>query len=241
MSEQAYAARTMPRPEATGRSRRPLDGNPLSALALAGACLLVLAAIWSIAELVPAAHLRDALTLHDFTDLSRPRLDSVASFLLRLLNPTLFILWGTALVALAVARQQPRVGLAVIVVMGLSPLTAEILKPLLAHAHDQVGYYRVGAASWPSGHATASASLALSAVLVAPRSIRSAVATVGAVFVLAVGASLLILAWHMPSDVLGGWFVAAFWMSLAVAALRGAERRWPAGSRRSADRRPGGG
>ena len=38
---------------------------------------------------------------------------------------------------------------------------------------------------------------------------------------LAVSVSLLMLAWHMPSDVIGGWFVAAFWMSLSVAALRG--------------------
>ncbi len=209
----------MPRHEAKDRPRRPLDGNPLSALAMAGGCLVVLAVIWAVAELIPAAHLRDALTLHDFT-------------LLRLLDPALFILWGTALVAFAVAREQPRVGFAVVVVMGLSPLTAEILKPLLAHAHDQVGYVHVGSASWPSGHSTAAAALALSAALVAPSSIRSAVATVGAIFVLAVGASLLMLAWHMPSDVLGGWFVAAFWMSLSVAALRGAERRWPSGARR---------
>jgi membrane-associated phospholipid phosphatase len=199
---------------------------------MAGGCLVVLAVIWAVAELIPAAHLRDALTLHDFTTLSRPRLDSIANTLLRLLDPALFILWGTALVAFAVAREQPRVGFAVVVVMGLSPLTAEILKPLLAHAHDQVGYVHVGSASWPSGHSTAAAALALSAALVAPSSIRSAVATVGAIFVLAVGASLLMLAWHMPSDVLGGWFVAAFWMSLSVAALRGAERRWPSGARR---------
>jgi len=38
----------------------------------------------------------------------------------------------------------------------------------------------------------------------------------------------LILAWHMPSDVLGGYLVAALWTALAVAALRAADRRWPA-------------
>jgi membrane-associated phospholipid phosphatase len=234
MSQQAYAAQTMPRHQAAEGPRRPHAGNPLGALALAGACLLALAAIWSIAELVPAAQVRDALTLQDFTSLSRPRVDSIASFLLRMLEPTIFILWGTALVAFAVAREQWRVAIAVIFVMGLSPLSAEILKPLLAHAHDRVGYEHIGAASWPSGHATAAAALALSAVLVAPASIRGAVAGVAVLFVLAVSASLLILAWHMPSDVLGGWFVAAFWMSLAVAALRAAERRRPTGGRRGA-------
>ena len=63
MSEQRLRCATMPRHQVTDRPRRPLEGNPLSALALAGACVLVLAAIWSIAELVPAAHLRDAVAL----------------------------------------------------------------------------------------------------------------------------------------------------------------------------------
>ena len=46
-------------------------------------------------------------------------------------------------------------------------------------------------------------------------------------FAVAVGCALLILAWHMPSDVLGGYLVAALWTALAVAALRAADRRWP--------------
>jgi membrane-associated phospholipid phosphatase len=32
----------------------------------------------------------------------------------------------------------------------------------------------------------------------------------------------------MPSDVLGGYLMATLWAALAVAALRFAERRWPA-------------
>jgi membrane-associated phospholipid phosphatase len=67
----------------------------------------------------------------------------------------------------------------------------------------------------------------MSAVLVAPPVIRGAIATTGAIFVLAVSGSLLILAWHMPSDVVAGWFVAALWTSLAVATLRLAVRRRP--------------
>ena len=151
----------------------------------------------------------------------RPRLESLGDFLLHLLNPSLFILWGIALVAIAVAREQARVAVAVVAILSLAPLTADILKPLLAHSHDQVGYVQIGAASWPSGHSTAAAALALCAVLVAPPAMRMVVATVGAIFVIAVGASLLMLAWHMPSDVIGGWFVAATWTFLALAGLRG--------------------
>ena len=89
----------------------------------------------------------------------------------------------------------------------------------------------IGAASWPSGHATAALALVLCAVLVAPARLRLLVAVVGAVFA-APWASLLILAWHMPSDVIGGYLVAALWIALAVAALR-ARRAPPALSRRA--------
>jgi len=222
--------------ELKARPRRLVDGSPATALALAGACLLALAVIWVIAQLVPAAHTKDAVILNEFVSFNRPRLESLGNFLLHLLNPSLFILWGFALVAVAVAREQPRVAVAVVAVLCLAPLTADILKPLLAHSHAQIGYVQIGAASWPSGHSTAASALALSAVLVSPPSIRTAVATLGALFVLAVGGALLMLAWHMPSDVVGGWFVATFWMALAVAALRAAERRRPTGV---AQREPG--
>jgi membrane-associated phospholipid phosphatase len=56
---------------------------------------------------------------------------------------------------------------------------------------------------------------------------RPAVLAVGLAFAAAVGFSLLVLAWHMPSDVLGGYLLAALWISLTVAALRATERRWP--------------
>jgi membrane-associated phospholipid phosphatase len=206
---------------------RPWRSEAAGPLGVAGLCLLALALIWVIAELVPAAHLRDAIALRDFTLLSRPRVDSAANFLIHLLEPALFTLWGAALVAVALGRGRPRVAVAVVAVMALAPLTAETLKPLLAHPHVRVGGVHIGPASWPSGHSTAALALALSAVLVAPARLRPAVAAVGAVFALAVGCALLILAWHMPSDVVGGYLVAALWAALAVAGLRAAERRWP--------------
>jgi membrane-associated phospholipid phosphatase len=225
MTSHAYTARAgaQPRSETRGAAL----SSPRAALAVAGLCVLGLAAVWSVAELVPAVHLKDAVALYDFTTLGRPKVDSVAEFLLRLLEPALFVLWGVALVAFALAAARPRVALAVASVLALAPFTAEQLKPLLAHTHDRVGYMTVGPASWPSGHSTAATVLALCAVLVAPAPWRKVVAAIGAVFVIAVGISLLILAWHMPSDVIGGVLVASLWMALAVAALRAYERVRP--------------
>jgi membrane-associated phospholipid phosphatase len=224
MSGQAYTAAAMAPRSAVRRVER---SGPASALAVAGVCLLALASVWLVASFVPTAEWKDALALHDFTLLSRPRVDGPANFLLHLLSPLQFILWGVALMAIALVRERSRLALAVAAVMGLAPATAETLKPLLAQPHIQIGVVHIGAASWPSGHATAAMALALSAVLVAPPRMRALVGSIGAVFVLAVGCSLLILAWHMPSDVLGGYLVATLWMALAVAALRAVDRRWP--------------
>lgn len=221
MSGHAYPA------EPGRRGWRAAQASPLTPLALAGVILLALAAIWLIAELVPSAHLKDAVTLYEFTTLSKPRLDSVANFLLRLLEPGVFILWGIAMVAVAIARERPRTATAVVLVLAIAPLSAHVLKPLLAHSHDQIGYVHIGPASWPSGHSTAAAALAMCAVLVSPPRLRPLVAVLGTLFWLAIGFSLLMLGWHMPSDVLGGYFVAGLWTALAVAALRAYEREHP--------------
>jgi membrane-associated phospholipid phosphatase len=197
--------------------------------------VLGLALTWVLAELVPVVHWRDAVALNDFTELGRPRVDRLANGLLGLLDPLLYTLWASLLVATALLRRRPRVALAVAIVLPAAPLSAELLKPLLAHPHAHVGYQWIGAASWPSGHATAAMTLVLCVLLVAPHRLRPTVAVLGAAFAIAVGFSLLILAWHMPSDVLGGYLLAALFGSLALAALRAAEQRHPAAAREESE------
>lgn len=203
-------------------------------LALRGAvlCVLGLAATWALAELVPAVHWRDAVVLNAFNELDRGRVDVLGNDLLRLLDPILYTLWGALLIAVALVRRRARVALAVTIVLPAAPLTAELLKPLLAHPHAHAGWQWIGAASWPSGHATAAMTLVLCALLVAPHRLRPTVAVLGSVFAIAVGIALLVLAWHMPSDVLGGYLLAALYASLALAALRVAEGREPRAERR---------
>jgi membrane-associated phospholipid phosphatase len=195
------------------------------ALCVAGLCVAALALTWVVAALVPSTHVKDAVALYDFTQLSRPRVDDIANRLLYLLDPLLYTIWGVLLMAIAFGRGRWRVALAVGLVMGLAPLTAETLKPLLAHPHARIYGDEITAASWPSGHATAATALVLCAVLVAPRRLRPTVALLGAIFAVSVGFSLVLLAWHLPSDVLGGYLVGTLWAALAVAGLRAAEAR----------------
>jgi membrane-associated phospholipid phosphatase len=191
-----------------------------AALLVAGLCAAGLVLTWVLAELVPVTHVRDAVALYDFTRLDRPFVEVPANVLLALFEPWFFVVWGLALVAVALRGGRPRVALAVALVLALAPGSAELLKPLVAYPHAQVVPLYIKDASWPSGHATAAMVLAWCALLVAPPARRRTVAMLGVVLVVAVGCALLILAWHMPSDVLGGYLLATLWAALAVAALR---------------------
>jgi membrane-associated phospholipid phosphatase len=200
-------------------------GARLALLAIA-ACLLGLVLTWVLAELVPITHFKDAVALYDLTRLNRPLVEVPGNLLLDLLYPPFFAAWSALLVLLALRSRRRALALAIVAILPLAPLSAELLKPLLAHAHDQVGATKyIGAASWPSGHATAAAVLAWCAVLVASPARRALVAALGAVFALAVGVALLVLAWHMPSDVVGGYLLATLWAAGAVAVLCALEAR----------------
>jgi membrane-associated phospholipid phosphatase len=196
-------------------------------LTVAGLCVMALALTWVVAALVPAGQFKDAATLYDFTLLSHTHANGLAKVMLLALVPALYIAWCVVVVAVALVRERPRVALACGLVLALTPLTAEAVKPLMAHAHARIGGVTVGAASWPSGHASAALALVLCAVLVAPARWRAIVAVLGGAFALAVGCSLLIQAWHMPSDVVGGYLLATLWTAVAIAGLRVAGRRWP--------------
>jgi membrane-associated phospholipid phosphatase len=213
---------TTPPPRRAGATARQSPGRALAAAAL---CVAGLVLVWVLANLLPAGHRADALALRDFALLNRAPMDRPASLLLQLLDPGPFILWGALLVAVALRRRLGWRAFAVALVSGLAPLTTELLKPLVAHPHSSLSGWDIAPASWPSGHATAAMTLALCALLVVPLRLRGLVAAVGGLFTVAVAYSLLMLAWHMPSDVVGGFLVAALWVSLAVASLRLLERR----------------
>lgn len=135
------------------------------------------------------------------------------------LLPLLAMLAAVCWLALRLGRRRQAV--ATVVLVAGANLTTQVLKVVLAHPRYEpiLGYRQIGSTSFPSGHATASLSIALALVLVAPRSWRPLAALAGAAFAIAVGCSVLVLNRHFPSDVLGGWLVAGTWFFGVLAAL----------------------
>jgi membrane-associated phospholipid phosphatase len=137
-----------------------------------------------------------------------------------------------ALAALALVRGRPRVAVTVIGLVAATSISSQVLKALLAHPRfPPIFDYPLGPDALPSGHATAAMSLALAGVLAAPRRARPFAALLGALLALAVGAAVVGVGWHFPSDVIAGYLLATGWALGLTAALHEADRRFPATER----------
>lgn len=204
--------------------RRP--GPPLFG---ALACLIGLAITGIVALLVPLALQRDSMTLQGFVGLNRPRVTPLIDSVAHLADPGPYALIGFALALIALARGRVRLAVLIPVVLVAAGATTTLLKPLLATPRydEWLGDGQIAAASWPSGHASASMTLGLLAVLAMPPRLRPTAAAAGGAFAICVSYAILALGWHFPSDVIGGFFNAAMWVLAAVALLTALERRWP--------------
>jgi membrane-associated phospholipid phosphatase len=196
--------------------------RPPVPLLVAFACLLAMAVTGLLALGSPGAHERDAAMLHAFVALDRPRVHGAVVVLAHLADPAPYLLIGAALIGWALLRGLSRRAGAVAALLVLTGASTQALKHLLSQPRFEawLGAHQVGATSWPSGHSTAAMTLALCAVLVAPAALRPAVAVLGGAFAAGVGYAVVVLAWHFPSDVVGGFLMAGTWTALTVAALR---------------------
>lgn len=206
--------------------------------AIATALLLL---TWYLAFHVGVFERADVNILGGFIDLHRPRVDALATFIAGLCNPSPYVYFAGAVVVVALVRRRPDVALMVALIIFGANFTTQLLKPLLAASRlVPIDGQAVGAAAWPSGHATAAMSLALCSVLVAPVRLRPAVAALGAAFAVAVSYSFLTLNWHYPSDVFGGFLVATVWTLIGIAVLSVLRARYRQGesAEMPADRPP---
>jgi len=137
----------------------------------------------------------------------------------------------TVACAIAALRGRPRGALAAVLVVVGASITTQLLKVLLAHPRVKlaIGGNPFEPNTFPSGHATAAASIAVAYAFVVPAALRDVTLTLGAAFALAMGASVVAIGWHYPSDVLGAYLVVACWGSAVLAAMRAIPPRGPRG------------
>lgn len=200
--------------------------SPRFTLVAASACTVAAAAVWLVAFRTATGARLDALIMNGFLGLRGPRIDRLADAVAHLADPAPFALATVAIVTVALVRRRPWLaGMTGVVLIGANA-TTQALKILTAEprlANTMTGGY-VDAASWPSGHATAALTMALCAAVVVPSRWRALVLALGGTFTIAVGYSVLVLGWHLPSDVLGAFCVATIWTLLGITAATTLER-----------------
>ena len=126
-----------------------------------------------------------------------------------------WVLAGALAVLIALAQWRLRDAvLAAALIAGTGGLVL-LLKALLSHPRYQPVPIGSDAYPWeeafPSGHSAGSLSWSLAFFSVVPISWRRPTAIAGAVFTLYISLGVLVLNYHYPSDVLGGWLLAAGW------------------------------
>ena len=210
------------------RPQQPRASRVSPAAVGAPLCLILLAVTGFVALAGSRVRAADATVLRGFRSLDRSWADGLLSSVAHLADPGIYVLVCVVLVGVAVRRRgRPALGAGIAVLLVGSAVMTQALKHALAQQRlvDWLGSNQVGDASWPSGHATAAMALALAGVLVARPGHRRVAVAAGAAFAAAVAVAVLALAWHFPSDVLGGFLVAAAW---ALGVLAGLEVREPA-------------
>jgi membrane-associated phospholipid phosphatase len=212
-----------------------MDRRATQLLVLAAGCAALFAMLLAVAYLWGPGRSLDERALTGFVSVDTGPLEDITGALVQLGDPRQVALIALGLVALAALRGRPRVALVVILLLGATSVSSQLLKALFSHSPSgPVGTAVFSAEeTFPSGHATAAMSLALAAVLAAPRGARPAAAGLGSLLALGVGASLVARGWHYPSDVVGGYLLAAVWALALAGLLSEADRRYPAAGRLS--------
>jgi membrane-associated phospholipid phosphatase len=189
-------------------------------LACAGALILLALVAYG----VDAAQRLDARLLVALTTTEGSSLDVLANGVVHLGDPLPLLALLALACGIALWRGRPLDAAAAIAVVAGANLTTQVLKVVLAHPRFQsvLGTDQVGAIAFPSGHATAATSIAIAFAFVAPPNLRPAFVTAGVFLAAAVCCAVVVLAWHYPSDVLGGILVASGWGFAVLAVLQAA-------------------
>ncbi len=201
----------------------PVPATPVVALVRASLDRRAVAAtigvllLYAVSVLTPFGQL-----LGDLILTGRPTEDpdriAAARDVLGVVSVTTLALAGLAIAAIAVLRRRPWLAIAVLVAIVGANLTTQVLKRLvLPRPNLTPDLPQVYLNSYPSGHATVVAVLALALLVVVPARLRPPVALVGVIGFALTGTSTIIAGWHRMEDVVGAGLVALAWVAATAA------------------------
>jgi membrane-associated phospholipid phosphatase len=191
------------------------------------ACAAAIAPLAAMAYSYGPVKSRD-LSLLSHLERETGSVHDLASVLVNFGDLASLVVIGAVIVALGLHFGRRREVIAALVVIAGANVTTQALKSLLEHVRYKAaeqGWELPWANSFPSGHTTAAATLAVGLLFVVPARHRLAAAVVGFLLTAAVGISVMVLSWHYPSDVLGGLLVVGAWAFASLAFLRFREDR----------------
>ena len=195
----------------------------------AALCAAAFAVMLALAYGSPQARWLDASAFEGFMGLQRPKVTDLTTRVGRLGDPAQVAVITLGLMAVAFARGRPRMALLVGLLVGLTSVSSQALKALLAYprSDELINGAAVTAEAFPSGHATASMTIAIALVLVVSARLRPMAAIVGSALALGVSFSVVSEGHHFPSDIIGGFLLATGWTLVLLAGLLALEARYP--------------
>jgi membrane-associated phospholipid phosphatase len=141
------------------------------------------------------------------------------------------VIAAAALAVFSLLKKTRLRGSLVLVLVGGSFLTTELIKPQLGDWGTQLAPLRVATDAFPSGHATLAMAIVLAAVMAIPIRHRLLTTLVAAALATLFGLLIVIGGLHPPSDVVGGFLVASAWASLLTPFVKPPDLTAPAETR----------
>lgn len=197
-------------------SRAAIALRLLGALAASVLCALACAVIAHAAVGTARGQRLDQLVLTAGQNDTGP----MAKVVFPVLNTvTIPVIVAALAVAAAVALLERRTSMVahLIVLVAGATVTTQVLKHLVIGRRPLGAGVEITPNSFPSGHTTVAAAVAVAVTLASPRRLRSVVAIAGAAWTAIAGIGTIAGGWHRPSDVVGALLVVGAWTYLVLA------------------------
>jgi membrane-associated phospholipid phosphatase len=158
--------------------------------------------------------------------IGRSRIDELVDTVLNAVSVAALAIATAVIGFIALARGRRALALMAILLIVGSNATTQVLKYVIERPDLGIDSERAAAGnSFPSGHATVAASVAIALVLVLPPTARGLAALLGAGYAGLSGVATMSAGWHRPSDAIAAVLVVGAWTSAVGFALV-LVRRW---------------